>query len=349
MNQPYLTPRSSFSLFGSLARVASLVAFASACSGSTPPAENPSNDPPPLDDPKSESGAESVAPSSAKVDEGMKAIEKQDFAGAKAILTQAHAENPKDPQAAFYLGVALQGLGELPAAKQAYQDALTADPKLAEASVNLSAILLDEKDAKGALPIIESALKSAPKHPDLLLNRALALEVTGDKQAAAKAYGEASAAKPDDIELRIAYAELLAATGNEKKAVEELKQVTNTDDPKLLAALSLRFGRLKAFSECIAVLDKAIKVAASPDLHVRRGVCRHDMGDDPGALTDYESAVKLDAKFAPAHLYMGKHYRTKGDKKKALDHLDQASKLDPTGGVGKAAKQAATELRSGKK
>ena len=46
-----------------------------------------------------------------------------------------------------------------------------------------------------------------------------------------------------------------------------------------------RFGRLKAFPDCVAALDKAIKLKDSADLHTRRGVCRHGFNDDAGGST----------------------------------------------------------------
>jgi len=262
-------------------------------------------------------------------------------------LSAARSESPKDPQAAFYLGVALEGLGDGTGAAAAYKDALALDPKLTEASVNLSALLLDQKDAAGALSAAEIGLKTAPKQPDLLLNRALALEASGKKEESLKAYGAAVAAAPDNIDLRIAYAELLTAAKDEKGALEQLRAVSTTDDPKLLDKLAQKFGRLHAFADCIAVLDKAIKASDSANLHVRRAVCRHDQKDDAGALSDYEAALKLDEKFAPAHYYLAKHV-CPSDKKKAATHFKRAAELAPSDDIGKRAADFATKAKAGK-
>ncbi len=321
--------------------------FLAGC-GSPPPAEAP---PPPLDSPadtpaaKPADGAEK--PSSAKVEQGIEAIKAQDFAKAKELLSAAHKEAPKDPQAAFYLGVALEGLSDGTGATAAYKDALALDPKLTEASVNLAALSLDAKDAAGALSVADAGLKSAPKQPDLLLNRALALEALGKKDESLKAYGAAVAAAPDNIELRIAYAELLTAAKDDAKALEQLRAVSTTEDPKLLEKLSQKFGRLHAFADCIAVLDKAIKSADSANLHVRRAVCRHDNKDDAGALSDYEAALKLDEKFAPAHYYLAKHV-CPTDKKKAALHFKRAAELAGTDDIGKRAADGATKAKAGK-
>ena len=316
----------------------------SACAGSAPPPEAP---PPPLDSPPAAPADETAKPSSKKVEQGIEAIKAQDFAKAKELLSAAHAESPKDPQAAFYLGVALEGLSDGTGATAAYKDALGLDPKLTEASVNLSALLLDEKDAPGALSVAEAGLKITPKQPDLLLNRALALEAAGKKDESLKAYGAAVAAAPDNIELRIAYAELLTTAKDDAAALEQLRAVSSTEDPKLLEKLSQKFGRLHAFADCIAVLDKAIKSADSANLHVRRAVCRHDMKDDAGALTDYQAALKLDDKFAPAHYYLAKHVCPK-DKKQAAEHFKRAAELAGSDDIGKKAADLAAKAKAGK-
>jgi Tfp pilus assembly protein PilF len=326
------------------AAVLGLVLLA-ACGGAATPA--PAEPDPSLEEPESERGPV-VAASSPKVRQGMDAIQAQDFAKAKVLLADARAAAPKDAQAAFYLGVALQSLGETAEAGKEYRAALELDPTLADASVNLSAMLLDENAADKALPVIDSGLQRAPKHPDLLLNRALALEAAGNKDEAVKAYGAAVAARPGNVELRLAYADLLLASGQSAPALEQVKKAAETDDPKLLAAAAHLFGRLKAPAECIGALDRALKPQPTAELHTRRGVCRHEAGDDPGAKADFDSALKLDPNFAPAHFYLGMHLRT-ANKKSALEHLKKASELSKGQGMAKAADEAIAELSKKKK
>lgn len=317
-----------------------VLAFSSAACTGGQPANSP-DDPPPLegDQPKSDSGPAAAA-SSAKVKEGMDAIQAGDFAKAKEILTAAEAEAPSDPQAAFYLGVALEGSGDAAGAATKYEKALSLDPKLTEASVNLSALLLDGGDGKRALEVVKAALANAPKHPGLLMNHALALEAAGDAAGALAAYGAAVKASPDNVELRYAHAELLAGAGKKDEALAELRKVVTGADPKLLAAAANLFGKLKAFADCVSAIDKAVQKQSAPDLLTRRGVCRHEMKDEAGAKADYEAALKADAKFAPAHYYLGMHYKAAGKKKEAKAALQKAVELGGDQGVGAAAKKA---------
>ncbi len=328
-----------------------LTLLLAACGGSPPPpAEAP---PPPLDSPApsaTPAAGQTEKASSAKVAQGIDAIKAQDFPKAKSLLTEARTENPKDSQAAFYLGVALEGLNDAAGATAAYKDALALDPKLTEASVNLSALLLDAKDAPGALSVAETGLKTAPKQPDLLLNRALALEASGKKDESLKAYAAAVAASPDNVDLRIAYAELLTAAKDDKTALEQLRAVTSTEDPKQLASLAQKFGRLHDFLRIASPCSTA-KPSRETDtadlLHVRRAVCRHEQKDDAGAVSDYEAALKLDDKFAPAHYYFAQHI-CPTDKKKAAEQFKKAAELGGDSDLGKHAAELATKAKAGK-
>jgi uncharacterized protein (TIGR02996 family) len=320
--------------------------FVGGCAGAPPP--EPVSEPS-LEEPAAAESGPVAKASSEKVDQAIQLIQKEDFAGAKAILTEARAADAKDPQAAYYLGVAEHSLGDKDAAKKNYTAALELDPKLTEASVNLSQLELESGDAKAAVSVANAALKHTPKHPALLLNRALAVEATGDKAAALTAYGAAVDAQPNDHALRTAYADLLSEAGRKEDALRELKNAMSTDDPTLLAGIARLLGKEGANKECIGALDKAIGIKKSPDLLVRRGVCRHQDKDDKGAQADYDAALAADPNFAPAHFYLGAHFKAAGNKKKALEHYEKAAAMGGDKGVGPAAKKEIAELKGAKK
>jgi Tfp pilus assembly protein PilF len=329
---------------GSSASFAALALCALACSSSPPP---PAADPS-LDEPKETSaGAASAPASNASVEKAMSAIQSQDFATAKTILEQARKDDPKDAQAAFYLGVADEGLGDKSGAKEAYRAATGLDPKLPDPAVNLSQLLLDEQDAKGALAVVDGALAALPKNPDLLLNRAVALDALGKKDDALSAYGAAAAARPKDTMLHAAYGQLLAEAGKQKEALAELKLAAQSDDPALLASIASVQTKAGAYDDCIATIEHALSQKKLPALLVRRGICEDGKHDDKAAEADYQAALAIDANFAPAHHYYGLHLASK-DKKSALEHLDKAAALAGDKGIGPEAKKKAAELR-GKK
>jgi Tfp pilus assembly protein PilF len=324
--------------------LAGLLLF-TACAGSPPP---PAADPSPEADSTPNSGTGSSAPASnASVEKAMGALQNQDFAGAKSILEQARKDDPKDAQAAFYLGVADEGLGDKSGAKEAYRAASSLDPKLPDPAVNLSQLLLDEKDAAGALAVVDAALKSIPKNPDLLLNRAVALEALGKKDEALSAYGVAADARPKDLVLHAAYGQLLFEAGKQKEGLAELKIAAGSDDPALLASIASIQTKAGAFDDCIASIDRALAQKKVPALLVRRAMCEDGKKDDKAAEADYQAALAMDPNFAPAHHYFGLHLASK-DKKAALEHLDKAAALAGDKGIGPEAKKKAAELRAKK-
>lgn len=307
-----------------------------ACGGSTPPPDNPDPNPP-----VEPAGDGDVAPaSSAEVQKGIEAIQAENFEEAKAVLAAAHEANPEDAQAAYYLGVALDQLGETDQAIEKFRVALDKDPKLAEAAVNLSGILLDvKKDPDAALEVLEAAAKNHPDHPQLVLNHALALYDKGEFDKAVAPLKKAVTLVKEDPSIRLMLVDALARSGQRDDAVSALKEV-KPGDAETAGKVANLFGKLKAFPECIAVLDKSISDEATADLHVRRGACRHGNKDGKGAQEDYEAAIGLDANFAPAHYYLGRHLCSTGAKKKGRESLEQAAKIGEGQGVAGAAKKA---------
>lgn len=299
------------------------VSFAGAADGCVPPASKTGA-------PQAEGSAQ--APTlSPKTQQGVDAIHAQDFARAKELLTAARAENPQDPRAAFYLGIAEQSLGNKDGAKKAFREALALDPKLTEASINLSAMLLDsrtQEDAAEAVKVTEAGLQHAPNSQELAVNHAVALADSGDHAAAAEAYGKLLSKTPDDARLRYEYATMLLKSGKTEDAKKELEAVGKSEDPKLLAAAGGVYSELGAFQECIGMFDRAIAKKPTADALVRRGNCRRALRDFKGERADYEEAIKLDDKSAAAHLALGRHLHFVAKKTRdALAELEKAKEL----------------------
>lgn len=307
------------------------------CSGGQSQAQSPN--PVDLLEPSDDEVAEA---SSGEVQKGVDALRAQNFEKARDILAKAHTDQPNDPQAAFYYGVALEGLGDLPGAIDAYRKALALEPKLTEASQNLSAALVEEGDAQGALEVANAGLKHRPDDAGLLANRALALEAAGSSEALA-AYAKALEKAPGNGSLRFNYASALAQADQREQAIAQLKKIP-TDDPEFASAVATTFYQLKAFDECIAVLDKTLGRAPSADLHVRRGACRQGKDDKSGALSDYQTAVKLDGSFAPGHYYLGRLLAAQGKKAEARASLQKAEELGAGTPISESAKKALADL-----
>ena len=137
-----------------------------------------------------------------------------------------------------------------------------------------------------------------------------------------------------------------------ERAAEQLKKALDgsKDDAALLVTLGRMLGSAKAFGDCVRALDRAIKIKATdPEWFVRRGTCKHQLKDDDGEQSDYEAALKIDARFAPAHYYLGLSHLAKKNRLKATVHLEQAMKLGGDGPLAKSAKEKDEELTKKKK
>lgn len=305
-----------------------------ACSGGTQKAQQP-EEPPLLEQPNEQE----QAPSSPEVKRGRQAIQAGDFERAEQILAQAHQDAPEDPQAAFYYGVALEGVGKLEEAETAYREAIELTPKLIEASQNLSALLLQMDRAEEALKITEVGLEHAPKDGGLLANRALALDVMRSPEAVA-AYDKAVAAMPENGDIRFNYAVVLIINGQKEKGRAQLSKI-HSKDPELLSSVAQAFVKLEDFEACVNALDPGI--AANPDnaeLLARRAVCKQLAKDVEGAKADLEKAVEVDPDSAIAHYYLGRHLAVAKETEQAKQHLQKAVELGEGTPVGQEARRA---------
>lgn len=309
----------------------------SGCGGAAKPAESPAAEPSDAALLEDEPGAAAAA-SSAEVQQGIDAINAEDFQRAKQLLAPAVAAAPKDAQAVFYLGVAESALGETDAAVQHLKTALELDPKLTEASLNLSALLLDAGSHAEALEAADQGLKAAPADVGLLQNKALALSGLGRPAEAAELYAKVLEQRGADEGLRFMYAEALLAAKQPDVAATQLEKLTASDNQEVLASVADLLGRLKRWDGCISALDRAIGKGEASELFVKRGLCRHGKEDEAGAKTDFEKAIALDPKSAKAYFYLGHNLTARGDKKGAKKAFAKVIELDPTGPFGKAAK-----------
>ena len=336
-----------------------LLVAVSGCGGSTPPPQEPAPAssaatalPPGM---TAGTAPSDPAPASDKggpeVDRAISAIKASDYRSAKAACEQALHKNPKNGMASYYMGVALENLGDKQGAEQAYKDAMTHAPDISEAAVNLGALYLDGKRWDDAIAVTQKGLVKRSDDPALHANMAFALRGKGDKTGASAEYERAIKVVGDNAELRYAYGTLLLEMGNKPKAATELKAALNAAGANraLIASIGRSLGSAGAFAECVAALDKAIGAGDDVELRVRRGLCRHSLKDEAGAKSDFEAALKLDPKFGPAHYYLGESLLASGNAAQAAKEFDAAASAGPQSELGKKAKEQAEAARKAAK
>lgn len=276
----------------------------------------------------------------------MKALDAGDAAGAKTILESAIKKNPKDADALFYLGVALEKLNDKAGAEQRYKDALTARPDLDSASVNLGALYIDASRFDEALLVSRQGLQKAPKNPALHANLAVALASKNDIGAATRSFDEAVRLAPNDPMLQVTYAQWLGNWKRPDEATDHLRAARPmAKDVGVLAAIGHELRLVGAFSDCVPTFDKAIEMKDAAELRAERALCKVGAKDDAGALDDLQTATKKEPNFAPAHFYLANRLAQGGKFADAVKEYEAYLKLEPKGDLAKQATERAKLAR----
>lgn len=317
-------------LLGGLALVACV-----ACGGKQKPAEEPI-DPAVASLEQPEPEEREVTPTSSEVKRASDLIKQEKYEEAAQILAKETKSAPKDAQAAFFYGVALEGLGKAAEAEAEYRRAIGLDVQLIESSQNLSALLLQQEKYTDALAVTDKALQHAPKDGPLLANRALALDMLGRPESVG-AYEQLLEVKPDDQANRFNYAVALYVNKRPDDAKAQLAKINSTDLELLVDVEKLQVA-LKDFAGCISTWDRVVSGAPSADAYAHRARCRLMAGDPKTAEADLKAALGLDEKSAIAHYYYGMMLQKNGKKAEAKAHFQAAVAADPNSDFGKAAK-----------
>lgn len=343
-----IASRTSLPTFGRLTTVSRLSALVSLSAfilsalalGCGAGAKQAEPEDPPLFEAEDES---KLAPSSAAVEEGIKALKAEEFEKAESILTKAVADSPEDPQAVLYLGMAQEGLEKFDAAVASYSRAVEIAPKLVEANQHLSALLLDLERNQEALNAAEAGLKEEPNNAALLVNKAYATDLLGEpgkgNPAAIKAYETALAVDGENLNVRYYYALALAQNGDKEKALAQLKRLPL--DGKFLPVVEIItvYGRLDAYDACVEALGVELEKEKTVELYVHRAACQSQAGHESAALADLKAAVATDPNSADAHYYLARHLTKSGKTAEARKELELAVKVGPETKAGQAAKK----------
>ncbi|WP_437515054.1 tetratricopeptide repeat protein [Sorangium sp. So ce1099] len=322
--------------------LAASAACALSCGGAQePPREQLFADPPDGSDEATSKGASSTA-----LDRGIAYIKNEKYEEAKQHLLQAIEHEPGSAEAHYYLGLAREKTDDRAGAEASYKKALASDPKLEAAALNLAALYLDEPPRPDeAIAVLSKAIEQAPGRAALHQNLGYAYGLKRDVPNASKHY-EAALKAEDTAATRFAYGAMLFEAKELDRAAAELKKAlaATGDDVATLATIGRMLGPAKAYADCVAAFDRAIKLKPEAEFHVRRGTCRHELGDEPGARADYQAAIKVDPRFAAAHYYLGLSFLAERKPQSALAALTEAGKHGGDTEIGKRARAKVKEL-----
>jgi tetratricopeptide (TPR) repeat protein len=184
-----------------------------------------------------------------------------------------------------------------------------------------------------------------------LQNLGHARAAKGDVAGSAKAF-QAAIARGDSVDVRLALANVYFDAKQYEEAVPHAKKVLAMTKGKanVFANVGFMFEYGKAFTECVTAFDRAIKLKADePDWLLRRGRCKHGLGDDDAALEDYQASIRVKPDFAAGYFYMGLTQRQQQKLQSAEFSFQKAVEHGKDTPVGKLAAKKLRELQRGEK
>lgn len=190
----------------------------------------------------------------------------------KRYGTAAKVE-PRNFDAQYLHGFALQMLDRFQDAIRAYLRALAIRPNDFDANLNLTTAYLELGEPMQALPYAQRSITlrvdSGPAHANL--------------------------------------AAVYAALDQHSRAVTEYQQAADLMDlgPELLLNMADSLGYLERYGEMASTLDQLLRIEASPAAWERMGKAMFKLGRYDRALEAFNRAVELDESYYPAHNGIG--------------------------------------------
>ena len=226
--------------------------------------------------------------------------------------------------------VELDRRGNAPAALSLLWEAAGLTPQDGEIQLALGGALERIGALDGAIDAYYAAARS-PRPPRGVSNSLVLALVKGGRSAEAIAHARGlTAAAPDDAErwftLGLAQSEV-----DVDGAVDSLRRALALDPRHALARynLGMVFFRTDRFEMAIEELNRALALQPRPETHYTLGSIYRHLGDLDRAAKALNEAVDAKPDYADAYLALGTVYKAKGDWKRAESSLRRAAALRP--------------------
>ncbi len=246
------------------------------------------------------------------------------------------AIDPLYPKSYLNLGALLADSGEGAEAVEMFRNAVRLDPGYAAARVNLAIAHGRVGDYEAAMSQLDTLLAADPGNAMALKERGIVFYRTGRAEEAVAAFEEAARhdvdgrerpeiefyigliARPGRPEVPQAAARAMARADSLTRAGRPVEAVAEYEEAARLAPASgepLR--RLATLKRDMALLDEALDLMAGalrvdPALdhgHFMMGVILNEAGRHDEAIREYESELRINRDFAPAHLNLALTYQ----------------------------------------
>jgi Flp pilus assembly protein TadD len=228
------------------------------------------------------------------------AIQKNDFAAAETLLKKAIDKDPKNYQAWFDLGFALNRLGRVEDSIHAYRQSVAAKPEVFETNLNLGLMLVRFNSPEAERYLRAATTLKPTAHPEegqarAWLALAHLLESTKPEDALA-AYRKASELTPKDPEPHLSAGLLHERQKEFSDAEAEYKEVLTLDSHSTEAAIGLTNIYMKSvrLGDAEPLLRRlATERPNDAGIHLQLGRVLAAEGKKDDAITEIQTALKL--------------------------------------------------------
>ena len=245
-----------------------------------------------------------------------------------ARLWEAAARAPRDAEVQDRLGEALERIGALDAAIDAYRAALSARPDFRKASNHLILALVKAGKGEEAVQRARALADAAPDDPD----RHFTLGLAQSEQNVADAivsFRRVLALAPRHTLARYNLALVLKRADRLPEAIDELERAREIEPrPEVQYTLGVIYWHQGDADRAARELRAA--VVARPDYgdaHYTLGAVLKSTRDWKGAAASLRRAIELRPDLPGAHYTLGQVLQASGDGRGARDHFAEAERL----------------------
>lgn len=200
-------------------------------------------------------------------------IIKKDYDKAEPAFGRAARLEPRNFDAQYGHGLALQMLNRFLEAVRAYHRALTIDPDSVKANLNIAVTYLQMNEAQSAVTFAERAVELEPGNGSARINLGAAYEKVGNNAKA--------------IEQYLAAMELVEHT------------------PPLMMNLINALAAEKRYQEAVNTAENLVKIDQTANAYERLGWCYFRLSDFDKSLAAYQQAVSVDPNHWQSHNGIG--------------------------------------------
>ena len=266
-------------------------------------------------------------------------LQRREFDSALAAIEALARKQPDSPVPALLRGQVLMAKRDVPAARKAFEAALSKDGKYLPAVGALAALDLQDKNSAGASKRFEDLLKADPKNARAMLAFAdLKQRIGAPEVEVSKLYADAVAADPSDPQLRLAQIDHLARSKDTQAAALNAAQAAVSALPNNFEVLE-RLGRMQLASgdrqQALSSFGKIASAQADRATgHVGVASVHLASGDVDAALRAVRKAIEAEPDSVAANRLMIAVLMQAKQPQKALEAARQLQQRRPGDGAG---------------